>query len=387
MTRAFYSPCHSGELRLVRLSFRGALPRRATRNPQSRRRTPRTRSPGALGVTLRNPGIRSRHESSPFPLEPEPAELEAQTRAVADFVLAHVASLAEQPSFDLDGVEALRASFREPLPETARPLAELLERLGPAIAKSYNTAGPGYLAYIPGGGVYASALADFIATATNRYVGVTAAAPALAQIEETVRRLAVHADGSACRVARHPHLGRIALELQRPRDRPRGAARRGLPGRVDLPLRGDAPLRREGRPPRRVPASEPAHAADRRALPAGAGGAGGGHPGGPDAGPPAVPRRRQRRHDEHRRRGSPARDRRDRPRARPLGPRRRRLRRLLPAGPGRRGAPARASRTATRSPSTRTRASSCRTASGRSSCATGRLSPAPTAAAPATSRT
>ena len=123
--------------------------------------------------------------ASPFPLEPDPAELEAQTRAVADFVLAHIASLGDQPSFDIDGVESLRASFREPVPEVGRPLPGLLERLGPAIAKSYNTAGPGYLAYIPGGGVYASALADFIATATNRYMGVTAAAPALAQIEET----------------------------------------------------------------------------------------------------------------------------------------------------------------------------------------------------------
>ena len=121
----------------------------------------------------------------PFPLEPAPEELEAQTRAVADFVLAHVRSLGAQPSFDLDGVDELRASFREPLPEAGRPLAGLLERLAPAIAKSYNTAGPGYLAYIPGGGVYASALADFIATATNRYVGVSGAAPALAQIEET----------------------------------------------------------------------------------------------------------------------------------------------------------------------------------------------------------
>jgi aromatic-L-amino-acid decarboxylase len=120
-----------------------------------------------------------------LPLEPAPEELEAQTRAVADFVLAHLRSLGEQPSFDLDGAESLRASFREPLPETGRPLAGLLERLSPAIAKSYNTAGPGYLAYIPGGGVYAAALADFVATATNRYVGVTGAAPALAQIEET----------------------------------------------------------------------------------------------------------------------------------------------------------------------------------------------------------
>jgi aromatic-L-amino-acid decarboxylase len=123
--------------------------------------------------------------ASPFPLEPDAEDLETQTRAVADFVLAHVGSLGDQPSSDLDGVEMLRASFREAVPETGRPLADLLCRLEAAIAKTYNTAGPGYLAYIPGGGVYASALADFIASATNRYVGVTAAAPALAQIEET----------------------------------------------------------------------------------------------------------------------------------------------------------------------------------------------------------
>jgi aromatic-L-amino-acid decarboxylase len=119
------------------------------------------------------------------PLEPGPEELEAQTRAVAGFVLAQLRGLADQPSFDLDGALALRASFEEDAPEHPTPLVTLLERLKPAIAKSYNTAGPGYLAYIPGGGVYAAALADFIACAVNRYVGVAQAAPALAQIEET----------------------------------------------------------------------------------------------------------------------------------------------------------------------------------------------------------
>jgi aromatic-L-amino-acid decarboxylase len=122
------------------------------------------------------------------PLEPETDELVALTRAVSDFVVEHVATLGEQPSFDLDGVEALRASFREPVPLEGRSLASILERLGPAIARSYNTAGPGYLAYIPGGGVYAAALAAFVAAATNRYVGVSQPAPALAQIEETACR-------------------------------------------------------------------------------------------------------------------------------------------------------------------------------------------------------
>jgi aromatic-L-amino-acid decarboxylase len=121
----------------------------------------------------------------PRPLEPDRKELEEMTRAVADLVLDHVSSLDAQPAHDLGNAELLRASFREAVPEAGRPLDEILSRLEAAIAKSYNTAGPGYLAYIPGGGVYASALADFIATATNRYVGVSGAAPALAQIEET----------------------------------------------------------------------------------------------------------------------------------------------------------------------------------------------------------
>ena len=119
-------------------------------------------------------------------LEPTPSQLAEMTRAVADFVVEQVATLAEQPSFDLDGAEAVRAGFREQAPELGRPIEQILERLGPALAKSYNAAGPGYLAYIPGGGVYAAALGALIASATNRYVGVTAPAPALAQIEQSV---------------------------------------------------------------------------------------------------------------------------------------------------------------------------------------------------------
>jgi aromatic-L-amino-acid decarboxylase len=120
------------------------------------------------------------------PLEPTPAQLAQLTRAVADFAVEQVATLAEQPSFDLGGVEAVSEGLRGPVPERGRPLEEVLARLRPALAKSYNTAGPGYLAYIPGGGVYAAALGALIASATNRYVGVTAPAPALAQIEQSV---------------------------------------------------------------------------------------------------------------------------------------------------------------------------------------------------------
>ena len=125
---------------------------------------------------------------NPHPLEPDPRELDRLTAACFAFVREHLATLAEQPASDLDGAEQLRASFREPFREEAGAIEELLARLGGAVAKSFNTAGPGYFAFIPGGGLYAAALADYVALATNRYVGVARAAPVLAEIEASTTR-------------------------------------------------------------------------------------------------------------------------------------------------------------------------------------------------------
>lgn len=104
-------------------------------------------------------------------------------------VLAHVESLPRQPAADIVGGDAVARAFVEPLPEAGEAPEPLLARLfDEAIPKSFNTAGPGYLAYIPGGGLFESAVAQLVAAAVNRYVGVWLAAPALAQIEATVGR-------------------------------------------------------------------------------------------------------------------------------------------------------------------------------------------------------
>ena len=109
--------------------------------------------------------------------------------AAAARVVAHVDSLPRQPSADVEGATALARSLIEPLPETGTPAGELLDLLFErVIPKSFNTAGPGYLAYIPGGGLPQSAVADLVSDATNRYVGVFAAAPGLAQLEANVVR-------------------------------------------------------------------------------------------------------------------------------------------------------------------------------------------------------
>jgi aromatic-L-amino-acid decarboxylase len=124
-----------------------------------------------------------------YPLEPTAEEMRAMLRQVSDRVVEHVASLESQPaSYEGDGRSVARSLVEGP-PEEGTALEPLLDLLfEEAVPLSFNTAGPGYLAYIPGGGVFPSALADLIANAVNRYVGVWVAAPALVQLESNVIR-------------------------------------------------------------------------------------------------------------------------------------------------------------------------------------------------------
>jgi len=122
-------------------------------------------------------------------LELSPDALRSLISAAAERIVAHIASLPDQPSADTEGGAALARSLAEPIPERGLPAEELLDLLfARVIPKSFNTAGPGYLAYIPGGGLPHAAVADLIADGVNRYVGVFAAAPGLAQIESNVVR-------------------------------------------------------------------------------------------------------------------------------------------------------------------------------------------------------
>jgi aromatic-L-amino-acid decarboxylase len=118
-----------------------------------------------------------------LPLELAGDDLRRLVDLCREFIVGHIDSLPSQPSFDTEGAAAVAAAFHGSAPESGTPLDAILARLQPAIAKSFTTAGPGYLAYIPGGGLPAAAIADLVACAVNRYVGVAAAAPALARLE------------------------------------------------------------------------------------------------------------------------------------------------------------------------------------------------------------
>jgi len=97
--------------------------------------------------------------------------------------IEHVESLEDRPSWDLDGALDVAREFLEVPPDRPARLEDLLPLLERAASKSFTTAGPGYLAFIPGGGLYPSALGDYLSLAYNRYVGVWNPAPAFVQLE------------------------------------------------------------------------------------------------------------------------------------------------------------------------------------------------------------
>jgi len=109
-------------------------------------------------------------------------------RVAADFLAEFTENLPKAPASELEGAMELARRLREDPPETGVPFDDLLQTVAEGASKGFNTAGPGYLAYIPGGGLFAAALADFLACGVNRFVNLWNAAPAFAEIEATVIR-------------------------------------------------------------------------------------------------------------------------------------------------------------------------------------------------------
>ena len=290
--------------------------------------------------------------------------MRALVQDALDRIVAHIESLPTQTVSDTSGGFALAESLAEALPETGTPAAELLDLFfQKALPPTFNTASPGYLAYIPGGGLFHAAVADLIADATNRYSSVYAAAPALARIEMNVIDWFCRARRLSARGAGDADQRRLARQLDRPGHRPARTPARELPRRG----RSTPPTSPTTRSPRaailagfpeanvrevptddryrlRVDALAERIAEDRRH---------GLHP---------LPDRRRRRHHQHRRRRSAPRAGRPRRPGGALAARRRRLWRLLPAD--RRGEDERfaASSGPTRSCSIPTRGSSSPTA-------------------------
>lgn len=73
--------------------------------------------------------------------------------------------------------------------EEGRPVEEVLELLAEHVdGPGLNPASGGHLGYIPGGGLYASSLGDYLADVSNRYTGVFFSSPGAVRVEHMVTR-------------------------------------------------------------------------------------------------------------------------------------------------------------------------------------------------------
>ena len=82
-----------------------------------------------------------------------------------------------------------RGLLDAPIGETGIPLAEAIERLEHDVVRpGGNPASGGHLAYIPGGGLYHSALGDLLAAVSNKYAGVFFTGPGAVRMENMLVR-------------------------------------------------------------------------------------------------------------------------------------------------------------------------------------------------------
>lgn len=125
-----------------------------------------------------------------YPLEPSAEEMRRMVDLAMRHIVEHVTSLPSQPASNVEGaVDYARTLVEREPPKGGASFESLLDFVfNEAAPRSFNAPGPGYLAFIPGGGLFHAAVADLIADSINRYIGVFAAAPALAQIEANVVR-------------------------------------------------------------------------------------------------------------------------------------------------------------------------------------------------------
>jgi aromatic-L-amino-acid decarboxylase len=120
-------------------------------------------------------------------LELTPQVMQTMAEQATAAIVSYLGEIeTESARGDVQAHELCR-SLVETVPEQGADFSRLLESyFREWLPRSFNSASPGHLAYIPGGGLFPAAIADLVANATNRYTGIGPNAPALVQLEANV---------------------------------------------------------------------------------------------------------------------------------------------------------------------------------------------------------
>ncbi len=116
-------------------------------------------------------------------LEPEPQQRVAIATQAHRYVDQFIDTLPQSPAYKHTG----RERHILPIEEHGKPFADILDNLRTEVdSDGINSASGGHLGYIPGGGIWTSAIADLLVAATNRYAGLHYSCPGAVRIENQV---------------------------------------------------------------------------------------------------------------------------------------------------------------------------------------------------------
>ena len=124
-------------------------------------------------------------EASARLLDPGAAERAELWSAVGAHVHEHLSNLGGRPAY-LPDAPVDPAAFA--IAETPAGIATALRTIEVVERSGINQASGGHFAFIPGGGLFPSALGDLLADVSNRYAGIHFASPAVNLLERSLVR-------------------------------------------------------------------------------------------------------------------------------------------------------------------------------------------------------
>ena len=130
------------------------------------------------------------YSHSSKPLEPSNEEVENLSSSIFNYANRFLAEINDADVFFFDE-ETTNHSFLEALKptENASNVDHIINITENHLNKSgLNTSSPNHFGYIPAGGIYASALADYLVSVANRFPTVHFCAPAIVELENAMIR-------------------------------------------------------------------------------------------------------------------------------------------------------------------------------------------------------
>ena len=119
-------------------------------------------------------------------LDPDAAERDRLMRAAHGYAQRLLTDLPKRPAYNHDKSAAAELRHQQ-ADDGPQPIGQLIERFDESVVRpGLLPSHAGHLAYIPGGGLYASSLADYLAAVTNEYAGVRFVGPGSVEMEDLV---------------------------------------------------------------------------------------------------------------------------------------------------------------------------------------------------------